>query len=184
MGSSQSPNWGSPLQVPLEVWLGGTARSALRRSGRLSDGWLDGELIECPLHAARFDVRTGKVLDPPATVDLKTYPVRVVDDASVSIGAVRADAATLGLQAVEAALFPDSAACRRIDLIAYPHGAADARVAVAAREAGYRAGFIGSGVALRRRTDPLLQPRVGPSPRSLGHFALSLARALWARRHA
>ena len=47
---------------------------------RLSDGWLDGELIECPLHAARFDVRTGQVLDPPATVDLKTYPVRVVDD--------------------------------------------------------------------------------------------------------
>jgi naphthalene 1,2-dioxygenase system ferredoxin subunit len=47
---------------------------------RLSDGWLDGELIECPLHAARFDVRTGKVLDPPATEDLKTYPVRTVDD--------------------------------------------------------------------------------------------------------
>src|SRR5215831_7340856 len=48
---------------------------------RLSDGWLDGELIECPLHAARFDIRSGKVLDPPATVDLKTYPVRVVGDA-------------------------------------------------------------------------------------------------------
>lgn len=47
---------------------------------RLSDGWLDGGLIECPLHAARFDVRTGKVLDPPATEDLRTYPVRVVDD--------------------------------------------------------------------------------------------------------
>ncbi|HYZ40956.1 MAG TPA: non-heme iron oxygenase ferredoxin subunit [Stellaceae bacterium] len=47
---------------------------------RLSDGWLDAEVIECPLHAARFDVRTGKVLDPPATEDLKTYPVRVVDD--------------------------------------------------------------------------------------------------------
>jgi nitrite reductase/ring-hydroxylating ferredoxin subunit len=46
----------------------------------LSDGWLDGEIIECPLHAARFDVRTGKVLDPPATEDLKTYPVRVVGD--------------------------------------------------------------------------------------------------------
>jgi probable F420-dependent oxidoreductase len=29
-----------PLQTPLEVWLGGTARSALRRAGRLSDGWL------------------------------------------------------------------------------------------------------------------------------------------------
>jgi naphthalene 1,2-dioxygenase ferredoxin component len=46
----------------------------------LSDGWLDGEVIECPLHAARFDVRTGKVLDPPATEDLNTYPVRVADD--------------------------------------------------------------------------------------------------------
>jgi naphthalene 1,2-dioxygenase ferredoxin component len=47
---------------------------------RLSDGWLDAEVIECPLHAARFDVRTGKVVDPPATEDLKTYPVRLVDD--------------------------------------------------------------------------------------------------------
>jgi naphthalene 1,2-dioxygenase ferredoxin component len=47
---------------------------------RLSDGWLDGDAIECPLHAARFNVRTGEVLDPPATEDLKTYPVRIVDD--------------------------------------------------------------------------------------------------------
>ena len=46
----------------------------------LSDGWLDGDVIECPLHAARFDIRTGKVLDPPATEDLKIYDVRVVDD--------------------------------------------------------------------------------------------------------
>jgi probable F420-dependent oxidoreductase len=29
-----------PVQNPLEVWLGGTARSALRRAGQLSDGWL------------------------------------------------------------------------------------------------------------------------------------------------
>jgi naphthalene 1,2-dioxygenase ferredoxin component len=46
----------------------------------LSDGWLDGDAIECPLHAARFDVKTGKVLSPPASEDLKTYPVRVVGD--------------------------------------------------------------------------------------------------------
>jgi nitrite reductase/ring-hydroxylating ferredoxin subunit len=26
----------------------------------LSDGWLDGEAIECPLHAGRFEVKTGK----------------------------------------------------------------------------------------------------------------------------
>jgi probable F420-dependent oxidoreductase len=29
-----------PVQQPLEVWLGGTAPSALERCGRLSDGWL------------------------------------------------------------------------------------------------------------------------------------------------
>src|ERR1700730_7905192 len=46
---------------------------------RLSDRWVHGGGIACPLHPARFDVRTGKVLDPPATEDLKTYPVRVVD---------------------------------------------------------------------------------------------------------
>jgi nitrite reductase/ring-hydroxylating ferredoxin subunit len=32
------------------------------------------------LHAARFDIRTGHVLDPPATEDLKTYPVRLVGE--------------------------------------------------------------------------------------------------------
>jgi MFS family permease len=39
----------------------------------------------------------------------------VVNDASVPVAAVRADAGTLGLQAVEAALFPDSANCRGIE---------------------------------------------------------------------
>jgi naphthalene 1,2-dioxygenase ferredoxin component len=53
----------------------------------LSDGWLEGATIECPLHAARFDIRTGKVLDPPATEDLRTYPVRLVgDDIEIKLG--------------------------------------------------------------------------------------------------
>ena len=47
----------------------------------LTDGWLDGAVIECPLHAARFDVTTGKVLGPPADEDLATYPVRLDGDA-------------------------------------------------------------------------------------------------------
>jgi nitrite reductase/ring-hydroxylating ferredoxin subunit len=46
----------------------------------LSDGWLDGDTVECPLHAGRFDVKTGKAMCPPVDIDLKTYPVRVVDD--------------------------------------------------------------------------------------------------------
>ena len=43
----------------------------------LSDGFLDDCTIECPLHAARFDIRSGKVLSRPAEKDLATYPVRI-----------------------------------------------------------------------------------------------------------
>lgn len=46
----------------------------------LTDGWLDGAEIECPLHAGRFDVATGKGLGPPIPSDLKTYKVRIVGD--------------------------------------------------------------------------------------------------------
>lgn len=45
---------------------------------RLSDGFLDKGEIECPLHAGRFDVKTGKATAPPCTDDLKTYPVRLI----------------------------------------------------------------------------------------------------------
>ncbi|MFT4437744.1 Rieske (2Fe-2S) protein [Caballeronia sp. 15715] len=43
----------------------------------LSDGWLEGKEIECPLHGARFDIETGAVIDGPAECGLKTYEVRV-----------------------------------------------------------------------------------------------------------
>lgn len=46
----------------------------------LSDGWLDGDVIECPLHAGRFEVKTGKGLGPPIPSDIKTYKTRVVGD--------------------------------------------------------------------------------------------------------
>jgi nitrite reductase/ring-hydroxylating ferredoxin subunit len=51
----------------------------------LTEGWLDGDSIECPLHAGRFDIRTGKALCAPVEVDLATYPVRV-DGADVMVG--------------------------------------------------------------------------------------------------
>ena len=44
---------------------------------QLSDGWLEDGEIECPLHAARFDVRTGKVLCAPADKDIPVFEVRV-----------------------------------------------------------------------------------------------------------
>ena len=47
----------------------------------LSDGFLEGDVIECPLHGGRFEVKTGKGLGAPITCDLKTLPVRVEGDA-------------------------------------------------------------------------------------------------------
>lgn len=43
----------------------------------LSEGWLENGCIECPLHAAQFDVRTGKALSSPADEDLAVYPAKV-----------------------------------------------------------------------------------------------------------
>ncbi len=43
----------------------------------LCEGTLDGDVIECPLHGARFNVRTGAVLAMPAVVPVETFPVKV-----------------------------------------------------------------------------------------------------------
>jgi nitrite reductase/ring-hydroxylating ferredoxin subunit len=44
---------------------------------QLSDGWLEDGCIECPLHAARFDVKTGKALCAPAEENLQVFEVKV-----------------------------------------------------------------------------------------------------------
>ena len=43
----------------------------------LSRGALRGEWVKCPLHGSRFNVRTGKVMEEPATESLAAYPVRI-----------------------------------------------------------------------------------------------------------
>ena len=50
------------------------------RGASLSRGTLDGHVVECPLHFARFDVRTGKLLSGPISADIPTYDVRVEGD--------------------------------------------------------------------------------------------------------
>lgn len=49
--------------------------------GILTGGTLQGSIIECPRHGARFDVRTGAVVRLPAYVRVKTYSVSIEDDA-------------------------------------------------------------------------------------------------------
>lgn len=45
---------------------------------RLSDGWFEGDRIECPLHQSCFEIRTGKVIEGgPATEDVPAFAVKV-----------------------------------------------------------------------------------------------------------
>ena len=46
----------------------------------LADGWLAGCEVECPLHASRFDLRTGRVDAPPAKLSVRTHEVHVIED--------------------------------------------------------------------------------------------------------
>lgn len=50
----------------------------------LADGWLEGCEIECPLHASRFDLRTGAVDAPPAKRPVRTHAV-VVEDGMIRV---------------------------------------------------------------------------------------------------
>ncbi len=45
--------------------------------GIRTGGTLEGEEIVCPRHGARFSVKTGKVLAPPAYEDVSRFPVQV-----------------------------------------------------------------------------------------------------------
>ena len=46
----------------------------------LSEGEVEGCLIECWLHGSRFDIRTGEPSGPPATVALAVHTVKIVGD--------------------------------------------------------------------------------------------------------
>ncbi len=54
----------------------------------LTDGWLEGDAVECPLHAGRFDVRSGAAMCAPVDKDLATYKVRI-DGADVLVALPR-----------------------------------------------------------------------------------------------
>ena len=74
-----------------------------------------------------------------------------------------------GRQALEGAIG------RRVDLLAYPHGKADARVAAAARTAGYRMAWTGWPRPVRSADDPFLLGRWEPGPLQTDAFVAALA---------
>ena len=55
--------------------------------GSLSEGYLDGHVIECDFHNGAFDIRNGEVVAPPCMIPLKTYKI-IPDDTQVLIESV------------------------------------------------------------------------------------------------
>ena len=45
------------------------------RGGPLGEGFLEGDIVTCPWHGAKYDVRTGKVMGLPATQSVKSYRI-------------------------------------------------------------------------------------------------------------
>ena len=46
----------------------------------LENGFLIGEDITCPLHLSKFNLETGKALNPPATEELTIYNVKIQNE--------------------------------------------------------------------------------------------------------
>jgi probable F420-dependent oxidoreductase len=75
-----------PVQNPLEVWLGGTAKSALRRAGELSDGWLPSLCTPEEASAGRktiqaYAAQAGRTVDPEHFGISLTYARDGISDA-------------------------------------------------------------------------------------------------------
>jgi naphthalene 1,2-dioxygenase system ferredoxin subunit len=49
-------------------------------SASLSEGWLEGCEIECPLHQGRFDVTSGRATAAPCVEGVQSFPIRIEGD--------------------------------------------------------------------------------------------------------
>jgi len=45
--------------------------------GSLSEGYIDGDVVECNFHNGQFDIRTGEVVSPPCMIPMKIYKTSV-----------------------------------------------------------------------------------------------------------
>lgn len=89
MLSDLPPGTGRQVQIegrPVAVFnVGGEvyamAGACSHRGGPLGEGKLEGSVVTCPWHGARFDASTGRVLAPPASTNMVCYRVVVEGDA-------------------------------------------------------------------------------------------------------
>jgi biphenyl 2,3-dioxygenase ferredoxin subunit len=54
--------------------------------GSLSEGYIEGDVVECNFHNGQFSIKTGEVVSPPCMVPIKTYKT-VVENGRVVIEA-------------------------------------------------------------------------------------------------
>jgi nitrite reductase/ring-hydroxylating ferredoxin subunit len=45
--------------------------------GSLSEGYIDGDVVECNFHNGQFNIKTGEVVAPPCMIPIKTYKTKV-----------------------------------------------------------------------------------------------------------
>ena len=47
--------------------------------GSLSEGYIEGDVVECNFHNGQFNIRTGEVVLPPCMIPQRVYPVTIED---------------------------------------------------------------------------------------------------------
>jgi nitrite reductase/ring-hydroxylating ferredoxin subunit len=45
--------------------------------GSLSEGFVEGDVVECNFHGGQFNIRTGEVVSPPCMIPQRVYPVSI-----------------------------------------------------------------------------------------------------------
>ena len=53
--------------------------------GSLSEGVIEGDVVECDFHNGAFNIRTGAVVTPPCMIPIKTYRTVIDEQGFVSI---------------------------------------------------------------------------------------------------
>ncbi len=72
---------GEPIALyNLDGSLHATADVCTHAFAYLSEGYLDGDTIECPLHQGVFHIPTGRAMGPPLTCNLAVFAVRTEGD--------------------------------------------------------------------------------------------------------
>jgi nitrite reductase/ring-hydroxylating ferredoxin subunit len=45
--------------------------------GSMSEGYIEGDVVECNFHQGQFNIRTGEVVSPPCIIQQRIYPVTI-----------------------------------------------------------------------------------------------------------